>query len=75
MCDHELIYFRAHRDKCEFKEEFAEGHRRSWIGVRKEVKRETLYSYVKVLQAGQVEEEKKKPTIRLLGDRAIKSYQ
>lgn len=58
-----------------FKEEFAEGHRRSWIGVRKEVQRETLYSYVKVLQAGQEEEEKKKPTIRLLGDRAIKSYQ
>lgn len=47
----------------------------SWIGVRKEVQRETLYSYVKVLQAGQEEEEKKKPTIRLLGDRAIKFYQ
>lgn len=61
MCVVMHLYTTEHIEtNVNFKEEFGEEHRRSWIGVRKEVWRKTLYSYVKFLEAVQGEEEKKK---------------
>lgn len=61
ICVFKHLYSTEHIEtNVNFKKGFGEGHRRSWIGVKKEVWRKTLYSYVKFLEAVQEEEEKKK---------------